>query len=260
MAPVVSLESLAKSYGDKQVLAGLDLAVEPGRILAYLGPNGAGKSTTIKILLGIVRDFEGRARVFGEDPAAAGPELRRRIGYVPETPELYDALSGEEHLGFLAAIHRLPVATARSRAREMAELLQLSDALSARVSSYSKGMKQKLMIIASLLHDPELLFWDEPLSGLDASTALVVKELMAELARRGKTIFYSSHVMEVVEKVSDRIVILDRGRIVADGSFAELRGEDATVDLEAIFNAATGEFDQAGRALRIAQAMRSGSP
>jgi ABC-2 type transport system ATP-binding protein len=246
------------SYGDKLVLDRIDLEVERGQVLAYLGPNGAGKSTTIKILLGIVRGYSGRALLFGEEIGAAGPELRRRVGYVSEVPELYDALSGDEYLRFIGRIHKLPDAVAVSRICAMAEVLQLSESIASRISSYSKGMKQKLMIIASLLHDPELLFWDEPLSGLDANMALVIKEFMAELARRGKTIFYSSHVMEVVEKVSDRIVILSGGRIVADGSIEALRGGNAGIDLEDIFSSLTGEEDQATKASLLADAMGSG--
>jgi ABC-2 type transport system ATP-binding protein len=242
------------------VLRGIDLEAAPGRITAYLGPNGAGKSTTIKILLGIVRDYQGSVKVFGEEIRGAPVAFRSRIGYVPEVSDLYEALSGEEYLLFLARIHGLPENLARRRMRDMAAVLGLADDLESRIGAYSKGMRQKLMIIASLLHDPDLLFWDEPLSGLDANTALVIKELLGALARQGKTIFYSSHVMEVVEKISDRILILNGGRIVADGSFAELRAQSQALNLEALFNNLTGHEDQAVQAQALVDAMQDGRP
>lgn len=256
MEQVVAIQGLTKSYGGHEVLKGIDLEVAPGRIIAYLGPNGAGKSTTIKILLGIIKDYGGSVRVFGEEVKRATVAFRSRIGYVPEVSDLYESLSGEEYLLFLARIHGLPENLARRRLRDMAAVLGLDEALGSRIGSFSKGMRQKLMIIASLQHDPDLLFWDEPLSGLDANTALIIKELLGALARQGKAIFYSSHVMEVVEKISDRILILNEGRIAADGSFAELQAQSRQHSLESLFNSLTGHRNQAEQAQALIGAMQ----
>lgn len=238
--PVIRIEGLKKAYGTKEVLKGIDFEIYPGQIIGYIGPNGAGKSTTVKILLGILEDYEGTVEVFGTDLKKASQDYKRRIGYVPEISDLYEVLSGEEYLMFLARIYEVPENTARKRMKHMSEILGIEESLSSRISSYSKGMRQKLMIISALLHDPELIFLDEPLSGLDANSALIIKEVMFGLAKSGKTVFYSSHVMEVVEKISDRIMILNDGVVAADGDFESLQSSSAALNLESLFNQLTG--------------------
>lgn len=242
MEPVIRITHLQKSYGTKEVLKDIDFEIYPGQIIGYIGPNGAGKSTTVKILLGIITEYNGTVELFGKDLKTWDHSYKKHIGYVPEVSDLYDVLSGMEYLKFLSTLYQLDEETALHRITQMAKVFELSEALSSRISSYSKGMRQKLMIIASLIHDPEVLFLDEPLSGLDANTALVVKELMHGLAKRGKTVFYSSHVMEVVEKISDRILILNDGAIVADGDFESLKAASTASNLENLFNTLTG-FD-----------------
>lgn len=251
--PVIRIEGLKKSYGANQVLKGIDFEIYPGQIIGYIGPNGAGKSTTVKILLGILDDYEGQVEVFGTNLKQAGQDYKRRIGYVPEVSDLYDVLSGEEYLMFLARIYEVSESTAKLRMKHMAEILGIEEALGSRISSYSKGMRQKLMIISALLHDPELIFLDEPLSGLDANSAMVIKEVMFGLAKSGKTVFYSSHVMEVVEKISDRIMILNDGVVAADGDFETLKANSAVLNLESLFNQLTG-FNNHGE---LAQEMLS---
>lgn len=243
---ILQIRGLKKAYGKKEVLKGIDLEVFPGQIIGYIGPNGAGKSTTVKILLGILEDYEGEISIFGKHLISGDLDYRRRIGYVPEVSDLYEVLSGWEYLLFLCSIYELNLDTAKIRIEKMAEVLSLNEVLGSRISTYSKGMRQKLMILASLIHDPDILFLDEPLSGLDANAAMVIKELLFALAKNGKTIFYSSHVMEVVEKISDRILIINDGLIVADGNFESLRAQSDVLNLESLFSKVTG-FDHSQR-------------
>lgn len=237
---VVSIRGLKKSFGDKEVLRGIDLEIFKGQIIGYIGPNGAGKSTTVKLMLGILEDFEGEIRIFGEDIRNGSVEYKRRIGYVPESADVYDSLTASEYLTFIAGIYGLEHDAADTLASRLMSLFGIGDVYHSRISSYSKGMKQKLLIISSLLHDPDILFFDEPMSGLDANSVMVFKEIMSLLAEQGKTIFYSSHIMDVVEKISSRIILINDGQIVADGSFKELKQKSREGSLEEIFNQLTG--------------------
>jgi len=241
--PVVSIKDLRMNYGEKQVLNGINLEIHGGQIIGYIGPNGAGKSTTVKILLGILEGFRGEVKVFGEDISTGSIEYKKRIGYVPETAEMYDNLTAQEYLTFIGEIYGMDFESVDSKAQKLISLFGIGDAYTARISSFSKGMKQKVLIIASLLHNPDILFFDEPLSGLDANSVMVFKEIITELAAEGKTIFYSSHIMEVVEKISDRIILINAGQIVADGTFSELQEKCSEGSLEDIFNQLTG-FNQ----------------
>ncbi|HEX2945629.1 MAG TPA: ABC transporter ATP-binding protein [Clostridia bacterium] len=243
--PVVSIKDLRMNYGDKEVLKGIDLDIYKGQIIGYIGPNGAGKSTTVKIMLGIVEGYYGSVRVFGEDIKNGNIEYKKRIGYVPETAEVYDSLTAQEYLSFIGGLYGLKPDSIDSKAKKLMKLFDIEEVYQSRISSYSKGMKQKLLIIASLLHNPDILFFDEPLSGLDANSVMVFKEVMTMLASEGKTIFYSSHIMDVVEKISSRIILINGGQIVADGTFAELKEKSREGSLEEIFNQMTG-FDRHG--------------
>ncbi len=237
---VVSIRGLKKSFGDKEVLRGIDLEIFKGQIIGYIGPNGAGKSTTVKLMLGILEDFEGEIRIFGEDIRNGSVEYKRRIGYVPESADVYDSLTASEYLTFIGGIYGLDHDAADTRASRLMSLFGIGDVYHSRISSYSKGMKQKLLIISSLLHDPDILFFDEPMSGLDANSVMVFKEIMSLLAEQGRTIFYSSHIMDVVEKISSRIILINNGQIVADGTFEELKQKSREGSLEEIFNQLTG--------------------
>lgn len=236
----VSIRDLKMSYGDKQVLNGINLEIQRGQIVGYIGPNGAGKSTTVKIMLGILDGYQGQVQILGEDISSNSTAYKKKIGYVPEAAEIYDSLSAQEYLTFIGELYGLDFETADRKAHRLMALFGIEDAYSARISSYSKGMRQKVLIIASLIHNPEIIFFDEPLSGLDANSVLVFKEILTELAAQGKTIFYSSHIMEVVEKISDRIVMLKDGKIVADGTFAQLKEQCSQGSLEEIFNQLSG--------------------
>jgi ABC-2 type transport system ATP-binding protein len=254
MEPIISVKNLWKSYGSKQVLKGIDLKIYPGQVIGYIGPNGAGKSTTVKILCGLISDFEGEVYIKGinlKDDALAVKDI---IGYVPELAELYDVLTPMEFLSFMADLYNLSPDLAEGRIIKMLGALGLENNIHQRMDTFSKGMKQKVLICSGLLHNPDIIILDEPLSGLDANSVIIIKELISKLARDGKTIFYCSHMMDVVEKVSDRIVLINDGVVIADGSFDELKEQQGNQSLEKIFASLTGKesLSNAAEALRSA--------
>ena len=236
----ITINNLHKDFGDKQVLKGINLTVGRGQIIGYIGPNGAGKSTTIKILLGLVDGYTGSVKVFNQDISDGNIEYKKRIGYVPEVADIYDNLTAREYLTFIGELYGMLYFDANEKAIRLMKILGIEEVYDSRISSFSKGMKQKVVIISSLLHNPDILFLDEPLSGLDANSVMVVKEILVQLAAHGKTIFYSSHIMEVVERISNRIILINGGQIVADGSFEELKQKCQEGSLEEIFNQLTG--------------------
>ena len=240
---MIRTENLSKSYGDKRALDRLTLSVEPGEILGFLGPNGAGKSTTVKILTGLLRPDTGSATVAGFDVLTQPLEAKRRLGFVPEQPIIYDTLTGDEYLDVIGALYHLEPATSKQRRTELLELFGLGDARHQQIQEYSKGMKQKVVIASALLHRPDVLILDEPLDGLDANTALVMKELLRQLAAQGRTIMFSSHILEVVERICTRIVIIDKGRLVTQGTAAEICAATGTTSLDEAFARLTGVRD-----------------
>lgn len=237
---IVEIANLQKSYGIKPVLQGVSFKVNKGEIIGYIGPNGAGKSTTVKIMLGIEEDFQGEVNIFGQNILDGNLDYKRKIGYVPEVADVYDSLTGQEYLTFIGELYGISYELADYKAKSLMELFGIGEVYHSRIASYSKGMRQKLLIISSLLHNPELLFFDEPINGLDANSVMIFKEIMAQLAQQGKTIFYSSHIMDVVEKISSRIILLHDGKIAADGTFEELKVQNKEGSLEGIFNQLTG--------------------
>jgi ABC-2 type transport system ATP-binding protein len=240
---VIKTEHLSREYGSKVALNDLNLIVEPGEILGFLGPNGAGKSTTVKILTGMIRPTTGRASVAGYDIVERPIEAKQRLGYVPETAALYDGLTAAEYLELMACLHHLDTKTSEARATELLELFGLAAERHQRMSEFSKGMRQKVLIAAALIHRPEVLFLDEPLDGLDANAALVVKEVLRQLAGQGRTILFCSHILDVVERMCTRIVIINNGRQIANGTSEEIRRTTGTASLEAAFSQLTGVRD-----------------
>lgn len=240
---VITIRNLNKSYGSNQVLKDINLDIYKGEIIGYIGPNGAGKSTTVKIILGLVGDYTGDIKILGKDISDGDISYKSKIGYVPESADLYENLTAREYLTFVGELYGMEYEEVDRIAQRLMELFDISDVYDNRMTSYSKGMKQRVLIISSLLNNPDILFLDEPLSGMDANSVMVFKEVLAELAAEGKTIFYSSHIMEVVEKLSNRIILINDGQIVADGSFEELQSKSLSGSLETIFNELTG-FDQ----------------
>ena len=239
----VELKNLRMSYGAKEVLKGINLEVHKGEIIGYIGANGAGKSTTIKIILGIVEGYAGEVKVLGNDISKDQIEYKRKIGYVPEVADIYDNLTAREYLTFIGGLYGLSYQLVDAKALRLMKIFGIDNVYDSRINSYSKGMKQKVLLIASMLHNPDILFLDEPLSGLDANSVMIVKEILLNLSRQGKTIFYSSHIMDVVERISNRIILINNGQIAADGSFEELKNKSNEGSLEQIFNQITG-FDE----------------
>lgn len=238
---VLRINNLRKRYLNKEVLKGIDLEIHKGEIIGYIGPNGAGKSTTVKIILGLIDDYEGDIEIFGENIKENSIEYKRKIGYVPEIAEVYDSLTAAEYMSFLGDIYDIEFNELEEKAMKLMKLFGIENAYSSRISSYSKGMKQKFLIICSMIHNPEIYFLDEPIGGLDANSVMIFKEILAKLAAKGKTIFYSSHIMEVVEKISNRIILLNDGFVAADGTFEELKKNNKEgSSLESIFNDITG--------------------
>jgi len=242
--PVIHIENLQKSYKNgtevKEVLRGINLDVAPGKIIGYIGPNGAGKSTTLKIVYGLLDSYKGKVEVAGFDIRKHPVEVKQRIGYIPELANLYETISPIEYFTFLSEMRNLDLKQSLERAHKLLSLFEIEMNANQRIGSFSKGMKQKVLIISALLHNPEILFMDEPLSGLDANSVITVKEIITQMATEGKTIFYSSHLMDIVEKVSDRIILINNGNIVADGTFNELKGDDSNESLEKLFARLTG--------------------
>ncbi|SDL41262.1 ABC transporter ATP-binding protein [Siphonobacter aquaeclarae] len=255
MNPVISIRNLEKSY-DQPVLKGVNLDVNAGEIVGYIGPNGAGKSTTIKILLGMIPDFSGEVTVLGRDIRTDALEIKRHVGYVPENAALYEVLTPAEFLLFMGRLYGMDDAVIRRKAEDLLQLVGLADQIDSRMTTFSKGMRQKVLLIAGMIHNPEIIFLDEPLSGLDANAVILVKEILARLREAGKTIFYSSHLMDVVEKISDRIVIINQGTVIADGTIEDLRHQVQSGSLERIFQGLTGDDSTSLRASEFFQALQ----
>ncbi len=235
MEPIISIRNLYKSYGSKQVLKDISIDIFPGQVIGYIGPNGAGKSTTVKILCGLISDYSGQVTIKGFDVKQNPLAVKSIIGYVPEMAELYDVLTPNEFLAMVGALYNLPANVVNERGKGMLEAFGLAGNMDQRMDSFSKGMKQKVLITSGILHKPDIIILDEPLAGLDANSVIIVKELINKLADSGKTIFYSSHMMDIVEKVSDRIILINEGIVVADGTFEELKQKQGDSSLEQIF-------------------------
>jgi ABC-2 type transport system ATP-binding protein len=247
------LEHVAVRYSRRPVLRDVSFSVGAGEIVAYLGANGAGKTTTMKVVTGLREADYGRVLFRGRDVAEDPLDWRRRLGYVPETAEVYPFLSAREYLLFAGRLRALAEATLERRVDELLELLELGPQRHQALDSYSKGMRQKVLIATALLHDPEVLVLDEPLSGLDVSSVLLVKALLRALAARGRAILYSTHHLDVAESLCERVLILHAGRVVADDSVANLRELRKRPSLEQIFSSWVLENQPEAAAARIAQ-------
>jgi ABC-2 type transport system ATP-binding protein len=220
---MLELREVTKRYGFDPAVDRVSFTVRPGDVLGYLGPNGAGKSTTIKMLAGLLDPTGGSIFYEGRDTKSNLVDYKKRLGYVPEQSEIYPHLSGYDYLLLVGRLRGLPEAPLREKARAFLRVFELDSDRDNPIGAYSKGMRQKVLISAALLHDPELLLLDEPLSGLDVTTGLVVRDLVRRLAEERKIVIYSSHVLEVTEKICSRVLILDKGRVVADDSVENLR-------------------------------------
>ncbi len=210
---MIEIKNVSMSYGDNNVLKNISLDVKPKMIHGYLGPNGAGKSTTIKLLLGLLKPDSGEIKINGLDPYKNPIEARKLIGFVPEELTIYEHLTPHEFLHVIGEIHDMSRSKVQNKIDNLLDLFQLGHVIHEKMSSFSRGMKQKIMISSSVLHDPEILLLDEPLSGMDVNAVLVFRDLVKDFSKQGKTIVYSSHIVEVVERVCDRVTILIDGEI-----------------------------------------------
>jgi len=240
---MIETNRLTKRYGGRTAVEDLTFRVEPGTIFGLLGPNGAGKSTTVKVLTGLLRPSSGSASVAGFSVLDCPLEVKSRLGYVPESGALYESLTPGEYLEMVACLHHLEPRTARYRMDELLDMFEILGQKSQRMTEFSKGMKQKVLVSAALLHKPDVLFLDEPLNGLDANAAMVFKELLKKLAAQGKAILFCSHILEVVERICSRILIINDGKRIIEGSAAEICSSNGSATLEQAFAQITGSRD-----------------
>jgi ABC-2 type transport system ATP-binding protein len=227
VTPAISLDRLCRRYGEQDAVHDLTVSISPGEIFGLLGPNGAGKSTTLKMLATLLKPTAGSATIAGFDVVGEANSVRRIIGYVPEGADLYEVLTGEEFLHLVGDLHGIPPEAALERRRRFANAFEIDGDLGRSIGEYSKGMKQKLLLIATLLHEPAVLLLDEPLDGLDVTAQEVMKALLRERADAGCAVVYSSHILEVVERVCDRVAILHHGRLAALGTPSDIAGGDS---------------------------------
>ena len=256
---MIALQNLSKRFGAQTAVDALSFVVPAGQILGFLGPNGAGKSTTLKMLTGMLEPTSGTATICGFDLLRDSLEVKRRVGLVPESGAVFESLTGLEYLEMVAALYGIPQEPARARIRQFIAFFDLSfETLTDKLlGAYSKGMRRKVVITAALLHNPPVVFFDEPLDGLDANAAVGFKALIQTLAREGKTIVYSSHILDVVERVCDRVIIIDKGRLLVDGRPDELVASHGTGTLEKLFTQLTGGTELESRAADFAKTFRS---
>ncbi len=232
---MLEVQGLSKRYRGIPAIENIGFQVKPGEIVGYLGPNGSGKSTTVKIITGLLKPNEGRVLFEGQDIRSNLPAFRANLGYVPEEAHVYTHLSGLEYLQLIGRLRCMPESLIRVKANEMLRLLGLQSWRHSAISSYSKGMKQRVLIAAALMHDPKLLVFDEPLSGLDVVSSRLFKDLLQALSSQGKAILYISHVLEVVEQICDRVIVIAGGSILANAAPAELTQLMHLPNLESVF-------------------------
>jgi len=243
---------LVKRFHGVTAIADVSFEVRSGEVVGYLGPNGSGKSTTAKMLTGLLDTSSGAVFFKGNDIASDPIAFRRRLGYVPEEPHLYTFQSAAEYLELVGRLREMPAPVQERKTGALLELFGLSHAADQELGTFSKGMKQKVMIVAALLHDPDVLILDEPDSGLDVTATLVLRHLVGALTRRGKAVLYSSHVLEFVEKACERVIVIHRGRIVADDRVDTLRTLMRSSSLEEVFSQCAQQVDPARTAADIA--------
>jgi ABC-2 type transport system ATP-binding protein len=237
---MIRATNLVKEFAALRAVDGLSLEVQPGELFGFLGPNGAGKSTTVRMLTGLIRPTSGRAEVAGYDVVAQADAAKSRIGYVPESGALYETLTPLEYLEFVGCLRHIAPTVARTRASALLDLFGAAEHRNRRLQELSRGTRQKVLIVAALLHNPDVLILDEPMNALDANAASLLKETLRGLTAQGRTVLFSSHVLDVVERVCTRMLIIDHGMAVALGTAAEITAQTGTRTLEDAFVALTG--------------------
>ena len=229
---MLDIKNLTNIYGDKKAVDNLTLHIAPGEICGFIGHNGAGKTTTLKSVAGILQFDEGEITIGGRSVKTEPLECKRQIAYIPDNPDIYEFMTGIQYLNFIADIFGINEMKRKERIEKYAQLFELTDDLTAAVASYSHGMKQKLAIISAWIHNPKLIIMDEPFVGLDPKAAHLLKEMMKEACSEGCAIFFSTHVLEVAEKLCDKVAVIKGGRLIRSGSMEEVKGDDS---LEAVF-------------------------
>jgi ABC-2 type transport system ATP-binding protein len=255
---MVVLHHLSRTFGAQKAVDDLSFEVPAGQIVGFLGPNGAGKTTTLRMLTGLLEPTGGTATIAGYDLLREPIEIKRRVGFVPDSGAVFESLTGLEYLEMVAALYGIPAGQSEARIRQFLAFFDLGwDTLTDKqLGAYSKGMRRKVVITSALLHNPPVVFFDEPLEGLDANAAVGFKALIQSLAREGKTILYSSHILDVVERVCDRVIIIDKGRLLVDGAPDDLIAAHGAETLEKLFTRLTGNTDLERRAEDFARTFR----
>jgi ABC-2 type transport system ATP-binding protein len=255
---MISVSQLTKRFGAQTAVDGLSFEIPPAQIVGFLGPNGAGKSTTLKMLTGMLEPSGGSASICGFDLQRDLVEVKRHVGFVPESGAVFESLTGLEYLEMVAALYGIPQNAARARIKQFISFFDLSfETLTDKLlGAYSKGMRRKVVITSALLHNPPVVFFDEPLDGLDANAAVGFKALIQTLAREGKTIVYSSHILDVVERMCHRVIIIDKGKLLVDGKPEELVAMHNSGTLEKLFTQLTGGTELERRAEDFAKTFR----
>src|SRR6266542_14758 len=256
---MISIHRLTKRFGSQLAVDALSFEIPRGQIVGFLGPNGAGKSTTLRMLTGMIEPTSGSATICGFDLLREPIEVKQHVGFVPESGAVFESLTGLEYLTMVAALYAIPEDAAVERIRQFIAFFDLSfETLTEKLlGAYSKGMRRKVVITSALLHNPPVVFFDEPLDGLDANAAVGFKALIQTLAHEGKTIVYSSHILDVVERVCDRVIIIDKGRLLVDGAPEELVAARSAESLERLFTELTGGVELEQRAADFAKTFRA---
>ena len=229
---MLNIEHLTKTYGEKKAVDDLSLHIRPGEVFGFIGHNGAGKSTTLRSVAGILQFDEGKITINGHDLASDPLSCKKDLAYIPDNPDMYDFMSGIKYLNFIADVFAIPADVRQERIRKYADIFELTEDLGQPISAYAHGMKQKLALISAWIHDPRLIVMDEPFVGLDPKASHLLKEMMREHCDAGGAIFFSTHVLEVAEKLCDKIAIIKQGRLIKVGTMEEVKGDDS---LEEVF-------------------------
>ncbi len=235
---MLRIENLTKTYGEKRAVDNLSLRIAPGEIYGFIGHNGAGKTTTLKAVVGILQFDKGEVFIKGESIRKNPLACKQKIAYIPDNPDLYEFMTGIKFLNFIADIFGVPEEKRQDRIRKYADLFEMTENLAQPIASYSHGMKQKLAIISAWIHEPKLIIMDEPFVGLDPKAAHILKQMMREICDEGGAIFFSTHVLEVAEKLCDKVAIIRNGQLIQSGTMQEVKGDDS---LEEVFLELEGE-------------------
>lgn len=232
---MIEIKHVTKTFGSKKAVDDLDLTIPTGEIIGFIGPNGAGKTTTIKMMTGVLNPDEGDILINGKSIQKEPLEAKRQFGLVPDNPDMFLRLKGIEYLNFMGDIYDVDAQQRQQRIETMAEIFEIKDVLNDKILSYSHGMRQKIIVMGALINDPEVWILDEPMTGLDPQSSFHLKQMMREHANKGKTVFFSTHVLEVAEKLCDKIAIIAHGKMIYYGTLEELRAQHGEQSLEELF-------------------------